>query len=340
MNDISGINAANLQKWFDPKVGGLDGPLTFTPVTGGHSNLTYRVADSSGRQWVLRRPPLGHVLATAHDMGREHRIISALSDSGVPVPGIIGLCQDTEVNDAPFYVMDFVPGVILRLRDEAEEYSVEARQKMGHSLIKPLARIHSVDVDTVGLGDLARRDGYIERQLKRWRRQFVDATSREIPQVLSVHDTLAACIPEQQGVSLVHGDYRLDNCMMNPEGPVAAVLDWEISTLGDALADVGGIISSITDQVSGANDLASRSEGFPTADEIREIYGTFSDRNLEHLDFYVAFNYWRMACIIEGVYSRYVAGVMGEIDDVMVKAFGERVVVLADLAAETAATLS
>ncbi|MBT3247331.1 MAG: phosphotransferase family protein [Actinobacteria bacterium] len=340
MNDISGINAANLQKWFDPKVGGLDGPLTFTPVTGGHSNLTYRVADSSGRQWVLRRPPLGHVLATAHDMGREHRIISALSDSGVPVPGIIGLCQDTEVNDAPFYVMDFVPGVILRLRDEAEEYSVEARQKMGHSLIETLARIHSVDVDTVGLGDLARRDGYIERQLKRWRRQFVDATSREIPQVLSVHDTLAACIPEQQGVSLVHGDYRLDNCMMNPEGPVAAVLDWEISTLGDALADVGGIISSITDQVSGANDLASRSEGFPTADEIREIYGTFSDRNLEHLDFYVAFNYWRMACIIEGVYSRYVAGVMGEIDDVMVKAFGERVVVLADLAAETAATLS
>jgi len=256
------------------------------------------------------------------------------------VPGIIGLCQDTEVNDAPFYVMDFVPGVILRLRDEAEEYSVEARQKMGHSLIETLARIHSVDVDTVGLGDLARRDGYIERQLKRWRRQFVDATSREIPQVLSVHDTLAACIPEQQGVSLVHGDYRLDNCMMNPEGPVAAVLDWEISTLGDALADVGGIISSITDQVSGANDLASRSEGFPTADEIREIYGTFSDRNLEHLDFYVAFNYWRMACIIEGVYSRYVAGVMGEIDDVMVKAFGERVVVLADLAAETAATLS
>ncbi len=340
MNDISGINAANLQKWFDPKVGGLDGPLTFTPVTGGHSNLTYRVADSSGRQWVLRRPPLGHVLATAHDMGREHRIISALSDSGVPVPGIIGLCQDTEVNDAPFYVMDFVPGVILRLRDEAEEYSVEARQKMGHSLIETLARIHSVDVDTVGLGDLARRDGYIERQLKRWRRQFVDATSREIPQVLSVHDTLAACIPEQQGVSLVHGDYRLDNCMMNPEGPVAAVLDWEISTLGDALADVGGIISSITDQVSGANDLASRSEGFPTADEIREIYGTFSDRNLEHLDFYVAFNHWRMACIIEGVYSRYVAGVMGEIDDVMVKAFGERVVVLADLAAETAATLS
>ncbi|MGE4566326.1 MAG: phosphotransferase family protein [Acidimicrobiales bacterium] len=340
MNDISGINAANLQKWFDSKVGGLDGPLTFNPVTGGHSNLTYRVADSSGRQWVLRRPPLGHVLATAHDMSREHRIISALSDSGVPVPGIIGLCQDTEVNDAPFYVMDFVPGVILRLRDEAEEYSVEARQKMGHSLIETLARIHSVDVDAVGLGDLARPDGYIERQLKRWRRQFVDATSREIPQVLSVHDTLAACIPEQQGVSLVHGDYRLDNCMMNPEGPVAAVLDWEISTLGDALADVGGIISSVTDQVSGANDLASRSEGFPTADEIREIYGTFSDRNLEHLDFYVAFNYWRMACIIEGVYSRYVAGVMGEIDDVMVKAFGERVVVLADLAAETAATLS
>ena len=339
MNDVPGINASNLQQWFESKVGGLGGPLAYTPFTGGHSNLTYRVTDPTGRRWVLRRPPLGNVLATAHDMSREHRIISALADSGVPVPGIIGLCQDPEVNDAPFYVMDFVPGVILRSHSEAEEHSIEARQKMGHSLIQTLARIHSVDVEAVGLGGLARQGGYIERQLKRWQRQFVDATSRDIPQVLAVHDTLAARIPKQQGVSLVHGDYRLDNCMMNPEGPVAAVLDWEISTLGDALADVGGIISSITDQVSGANDLASRSEGFPTADEIREIYGTFSDRNLEHLDFYVAFNYWRMACIIEGVYSRYVAGVMGEIDDATVKAFGERVVVLADLAAETAATL-
>ena len=335
MADISGINASNLQRWFDENTSGVTGDLSFTPIAGGHSNLTYVVNDVSSQKWVLRRPPLGHVLATAHDMSREHRIISALADSDVPVPGIIGLCEDSEVNDAPFYVMDFVPGVILRTREEAENLSVDTRKKMGHSLVKTLADIHAVDVDAVGLGDLARREGYIERQLKRWRKQFVDGTTREIPQILNVHELLAARIPEQQGVSIVHGDYRLDNCMMSVDGPVAAVLDWELCTLGDALADLAGMISSISSQVDGSSELASTTEGFLNAEEIRQIYGECSDRNLEHLDFYVAFNFWRMACIVEGVYTRYAAGVMGQIDDAAIDAFGNRVIVLADLAAET-----
>jgi len=335
MTDISGINASNLQQWFNQHAEEMTGNLSFAPVAGGHSNLTYVVTDESSQKWVLRRPPLGHVLATAHDMSREHKIISALSDSDVPVPGVIGLCENLEINDAPFYVMDFVPGVILRTRLEAEDLSVEVRQKMGHSLVKTLADIHAVNVDAVGLGDLARREGYIERQLKRWRQQFVDGTTREIPQILEVHKLLAARVPEQQGVSIVHGDYRLDNCMMGTEGPVAAVLDWELCTLGDALADLAGMISSISSHVDGSGELASTTEGFPTAKEIRQIYSEYSDRNLEHLDFYIAFNFWRMACIVEGVYTRYVAGVMGKIDEGSIDAFGNRVIILADLAAET-----
>ncbi len=335
MTDISGINASNLQQWFDQHAVGVTGDLSFVPVAGGHSNLTYIVTDEASHQWVLRRPPLGHVLATAHDMSREHKIISALSDSSVPVPGVIGLCEDPEINDAPFYVMDFVPGVILRTRLEAEDLSVEVRKKMGHSLVKTLADIHAVDVDAVGLGDLARREGYIERQLKRWRQQFVDGATREIPQILEVHALLAGCVPEQQGVSIVHGDYRLDNCMMGIEGPVAAVLDWELCTLGDALADLAGMISSISSHVDGSGELASRAEGFPTAEEIRQIYSEYSDRDLEHLDFYIAFNFWRMACIVEGVYTRYAAGVMGKIDEASIEAFGNRVIILSDLAAET-----
>jgi len=335
MSDISGINAPNLQRWFNEHTEGVIGDLSFAPVAGGHSNLTYIVTDESSQKWVLRRPPLGHVLATAHDMSREHKIISALSGSGVPVPGVVGLCEDLEINDAPFYVMDFVPGVILRTRPEAENLSVEVRKKMGHSLVETLAGIHAVDVDAVGLGDLARREGYIERQLKRWRKQFVDGATREIPQILEVHELLAARVPEQQGVSIVHGDYRLDNCMMSTEGPVAAVLDWELCTLGDALADLAGMISSISSHVDGSGELASTTKGFPTAEEIRQIYSEYSDRNLEHLDFYVAFNFWRMACIVEGVYTRYAAGVMGEIDEASINAFGNRVIILADLAAET-----
>ena len=241
MGDTAGINHDNLVRWFDGQVGGVDGGLEFHLITGGRSNLTFTVSDGHGRRWVLRRPPMGHVLATAHDMAREHRIISALADSGVPVPSIVGLCEDEEVNGAPFYVMDFVPGLVVRDVSAAEALPVEVRRRMGESLVEVLARLHAVDLDAVGLSGLGRHDGYIERQLKRWRTQFVNATTRDIPRVLEVHDLLAARVPTQQGVGIVHGDYRLDNCMMSADGEVAAVLDWELCTLGDVLADVAGM---------------------------------------------------------------------------------------------------
>jgi aminoglycoside phosphotransferase (APT) family kinase protein len=283
---------------------------------------------------------MGQVLATAHDMAREHRIISALADSGVPVPAIVGLCEDDEVNGAPFYVMDFVPGLVVRDVAIAEGVPVEVRGRMGESLVEVLARLHDVDLDAVGLSDLGRHDGYIERQLKRWRTQFVNATTRDLPRVLEVHDLLAARVPAQQGVGIVHGDYRLDNCMMSSDGEVAAVLDWELCTLGDVLADVAGMVAYGDTRATGGTPPPTSVEGFPSTDEVKEMYARHSTRDLAHLDFYVAFAYWRIACIVEGVYSRYAAGVMGDQGDPrLVEVFGQRVWDLADLSYETVSRL-
>ena len=340
MEETAGIDHDSLVRWFDGRVGGIDGGLEFKLITGGRSNLTFTVTDEHGRCWVLRRPPMGHVLATAHDMAREHRIICALADSGVPVPAIVGLCEDDDVNGAPFYVMDFVPGLVVRDVTIAEGVPVEVRRRMGESLVEVLARLHDVDLDAVGLSDLGRHGGYIERQLKRWRTQFVNATTRDIPRVLEVHELLAARVPAQQGVGIVHGDYRLDNCMMSPEGDVAAVLDWELCTLGDVLADVAGMIAYGDTRTTGGTPPPTTVEGFPDTDEVREMYASHSTRDLVDLDFYVAFACWRMACIVEGVYTRYKAGVMGDQDDPrLVEVFGQRVGDLADLAHETISKL-
>jgi len=333
MTTPAGINEDNLVRWFDDRVGGLDGALSFDLITGGRSNLTFKVSDRHDRKWVLRRPPLGHVLATAHDMGREYRIISALADSGVPVPQVVGLCEDENINGAPFYVMDFVPGVVVRTIEDAERVSVETRHRMGVSLIEVLARLHEVNLNAVGLANLGRHEGYIERQLKRWRTQFVESTTREVPGVLETHEILASRVPVQQGVGIVHGDYRLDNCMMNSDGSVAAVLDWELCTLGDVLADVAGMVAYADERTTGGSPPPTSADGFPSIDEVRELYARCGTRDLQNLDFYVAFAYWRIACIVEGVYSRYAAGVMGDQDDPsLVELFGRRVLDLASLA--------
>ena len=332
MGEVAGVDNDSVRRWLDPRVDGREGSLAFNQVTGGHSNLTFTVTDGSDRVWVLRRPPLGHVLATAHDMSREHRVISALADSGVPVPRVVGLCTDEAVNGAPFYVMDFVEGVVVRTYEDAVALPVDRRRSMGRSLVEVLARIHEVDVDAVGLGDLGRRQGYIGRQLKRWRRQFLESAKRQIPHVLEVHDELAARIPPQQGVGIVHGDYRIDNTIMGPDGGVAAVLDWELCTLGDVLADVAAMIAYSDERASAGNPLPMSAEGFPSPDEVRELYGSTGTRDLASLDFYIAFAYWRTACIIEGVYTRYAAGAMGnQADPAAIEAFGQRTLVLAEL---------
>jgi len=232
MTDASvpeGINAAGVTAWLQAHAAEVEPPLRFSLIAGGRSNLTYTVTDAAGRQFVLRRPPLGPLLPSAHDMGREHRIIAALAGSPVPVPPVVGLCTDETVTGAPFYVMRFVDGLILRDPAVVEPVSEQLRGAASESLVDVLADLHGVDPDDVGLGDLGRRDGYVERTLRRWRGQWEKSKSREIPLIEEVADRLAAGIPAAGPTRIVHGDYRLDNCIVSPDdGAVRAVLDWEL----------------------------------------------------------------------------------------------------------------
>ncbi len=311
---VEGVDVTGVTGWFTEHVPGVVPPLSFDLIAGGHSNLTYRVSDTAGGAWVLRRPPLGQVLATAHDMGREHRIISALGATDVPVPPAVGLCTDGAVSGAPFYVMGFVDGHVVREAAAAAAFGPAERRRASHSIVDVLARIHAVDPDPVGLGDLGRKEGYISRQLKRWYGQWEQSKTRELPDVDAVHDRLLASIPDQGRATIVHGDYRLDNCMIDDGGEVIAVLDWEICTLGDPLADVGLLMvywAEPGDDRSALPGAATSEPGFSSRAELLDRYAEASGRDLALIDFYVAFGYWKLACILEGVYARYLGGSMG-----------------------------
>jgi aminoglycoside phosphotransferase (APT) family kinase protein len=238
---VPGIDLEGVTAWFEANVGGVRPPLAVRQLPGGRSNLTYRVTDAAGRDWVLRRPPLHGVLPSAHDMGRDHRVIAALAGTPVPVPATFGLCQDPAVTGAPFYVMGYVDGVVPR--DEATVAAgldVAARGEAASSLVDALVALHQVDPEQVGLGQLGRHHGYLERQLARWQRQLDQTRTRPLPALDEVHRRLAANLPAQAGPArIVHGDFRLDNVVLSPAGQVLAVLDWELCTLGDPLADVG-----------------------------------------------------------------------------------------------------
>ena len=311
-----GIDQHGVTAWFAHHVPEAEAPLSFSLIAGGRSNLTFQVTDATGERWVLRRPPLGQVLATAHDMGREHRIISALAPTLVPVPPTLAFCDDDSVTGAPFYVMAFVDGHVLRDRHLAEAaFDPAQRWTIGESVADVLAEIHKVDPDVVGLGDLGRKEGYIERQLKRWYAQFQKSQQRPIPAVDTVHAALAAAVPPQGHATIVHGDYRLDNTMIGEDGRVSAVLDWELCTLGDPMADVGLLAvywADPDDEIDALGTSATGAEGFPRRDEVLERYAESAGRNIDNIDYYVAFGYWKLACILEGVHSRYAAGVMGD----------------------------
>jgi aminoglycoside phosphotransferase (APT) family kinase protein len=339
-----GIDVPPVTRWFDDHVAGARGPYRFTVIAGGHSNLTYRVDAGSGGPYVLRRPPLGHVLASAHDMGREHRIIAALHDTAVPVAPALGYCGDLEVNGAPFYVMGFVDGHVIRDRSAAELLlTPEQRWTAGLSLADTMGAIHAVDVDAVGLGDLSRKDGYIHRQLKRWYGQWNSQRTRELPAIDAVHDTLAARVPDQREVCVVHGDYRLDNCMVGEDGRIVAVLDWEICTLGDPLADVGLLQVYHTgpdDAASAWTGEATTAPGFPNRTDLLARYAEVTGRDVSAIDFYVAFAFWKLACILEGVYARYLGGALGHRDPAELAPFKLQVESAAARAAEHAARLT
>jgi aminoglycoside phosphotransferase (APT) family kinase protein len=313
------IDRPKLEAWFAEHVPGAQPPLEFERVAGGRSNLTYAVSDGGSRRWALRRPPLGKRLASAHDMGREHRIISALQKTSVPVPPVVGLCEDDSVNGAPFYVMEFVDGPILRSRAEAEEvFEEDARGRIGERVVDTLVAIHAVDPDAVGLGELGRKEDYVARQLRRWHGQWEKSKTRELAAVDDVHRRLSARIPEQGPATIVHGDYRLDNVILSPGGEIAAVVDWELCTLGDPLADVGLLLvywSEAGDEFTPLFEAATTAAGFQGRDAIRARYEELSGRDLSEIDFYVALGYWKLAIILEGVFERYAAGQYGKPDE-------------------------
>jgi aminoglycoside phosphotransferase (APT) family kinase protein len=336
-----GIDRAGVEGWFAQNVPDAEPPLSFDRISGGRSNMTFGVRDSAGHAWALRRPPLGKRLGSAHDMGREHRAIAALQETPVPVPPVVGLCEDESVNGAPFYVMGFVEGPILRSAEEANHFDEDERGAIGERVVDTLVAIHEVDPDQVGLGELGRKDAYVERQLKRWQGQWEKSKTRELPAVDSVHDRLSARVPEQGPATIVHGDYRLDNMILSPSGEVAAVVDWELCTLGDPLADVGMLLvywSEESDDFMPLLAPATIAPGFPKRDDLRERYAEKSGRDLSQIDFFIALGYWKLAIILEGVYARYASGQYGKTDEGF-KQFAKIVERLAEAADEAASRL-
>jgi len=316
---IKGIRHDAVSAWLAENIDGATPPFTFEFITGGHSNLTFKVTGADGRRLVLRRPPLGAVLATAHDMGREHKIISGVGNTTVPVPKTLGLCSDEEVNDAPFYVMDFVDGVVLH-DAEAADLSLpgkQTRRNLSESLVTVLGDLHKADPDAIGLGDLGRKEAYLDRQLKRWQGQWDKSKTRDLPAMDEAYAHLVEAKPEQRYTGVVHGDYRLGNILTDPVGGrVAAVLDWELCTLGDVLADVGYILNNWVqpgeDSLRGATDYPTMHGGFTTREELIEAYSAHTGFEVENANYYRAFQNWRLAAIVEGVLARYLKGVMAD----------------------------
>ena len=314
---IEGIDNKNVTAWLAERVE-VTPPLTFGLIAGGRSNMTFTVTDAAGRRFVLRRPPMGKLLPSAHDMAREHRLMDSLRDSPVPVPLMVGLCQDEAVNGRDFYVMHHLDGIVVRDVEIGRTFSTETRTTMCEELIATLCSLHRVDIDAVGLGDLAKRSGYIERQIKRWSGQWEQSKTREIPLIDKVRDELSARLPEQAQTTIAHGDYRLSNCMMDPRGPVAGVLDWELCTLGDPMADLAGLLGywhDPEDPDAGGDAETTGLDGFLAAEELAGRYAEEMGVDLDLVDYYRGFASWRLACIGEGVYARYINGQQGAQDE-------------------------
>ncbi len=320
-----GIDPDRVTAWLVERIPELAPPLNFSLIAGGHSNRTYRFEDRGGQAYVLRRPPLGHVLESAHDMGREHRIVSALTASEVPVAPTFGLCEDVEVNGAPFYIMGFVEGVVLHDAEIAKGLSEDQRFRLGMNVIGVLSALHAIDPDAVGLGELGRKEQYLARQLKRWTRQWKATKTHEIPEMEETLKRLSEGMPEQIGSTIVHGDFRLGN-MIVVDGRIQALLDWELCTLGDPLADVGYLMNSWVEPGDAEEVVAAtQSGGFPSRSTLCEHYQAATGRDLSGINYYRAFSHWRLAAIGQGVYKRYLVGAMGSGRDMDLTAYKEGV---------------
>jgi len=314
VSDVPGVDAARVARFFARDVPGGDVPLTFRLIAGGRSNLTYLV-EGGGRQWVLRRPPLGHVLATAHDMAREHRVLAALARTDVPVARPVALCEDRTVNDAPFYVMEYRPGIVVHDTLPAGFATTPSeRARISHGLVDTLVRLHAIDPGAVGLADFGRPEGYLERQVRRWATQWAANATSPIPLVDDLLIRLARAVPTSSAATIVHGDYRLGNVCLDPADPgrIVAVFDWEMATLGDPLADLGYLLIYWADPgeapLAGAFSNVTAHPGFLPRDAIVEAYARASGRTVAAIDFYRVLALTKLAIISEGIYKRHILG--------------------------------
>ncbi|HKC29807.1 MAG TPA: phosphotransferase family protein [Jatrophihabitans sp.] len=311
MADLPGVDLATLTSWLDGTCPGLRrGDLVGEVIAGGKSNLTYRISDGQS-VWALRRPPLAHVLPTAHDMAREFRVISALAPTSVPVAPAVALCEDPDVLGAPFYLMQFVDGVVLDRRDVLAQLDGRDAARSCELVMDTLVDLHDVDPAAVGLSDFGRPDGYLARQVKRWHQQWQASETRPLESLGRTVERLTDSMPAQSAPAIVHGDYRLTNVMFSPGlERIAAVVDWEMATLGDPLADVGLLVvyQDLAQQGDTIMPQMLPERGFLTAGQMVRRYAARSPRDLSRLSWYVGLGYFKLAVVAEGIHRRYLAG--------------------------------
>ncbi len=307
---IAGIDLPALQAWFDRTVPGTQ-QLHVQLLEGGRSNLTYRLTDGT-HDWVLRRPPLGGLTPSAHDMAREYRVVAALADSEVPVARAVAQCDDLGVLGVPFTVVEYVSGRTIRSRTELDTLTEDEVQRCAFGLVEVLGRLHAVDPTAVGLGDFGRAQGYLRRQVGRWYDQWTRVATRELADLETLHDVLQESCPAESGTSIVHGDFRIDNAILDAgdAGVVRALVDWEMATLGDPLADLGlhlAYLDVAFDPVIGG-DAAATSPRMPAPAGLATHYGEMTGRDVADLMFYLGLGYFKAAVIAEGIHARYAQG--------------------------------
>lgn len=321
MTELRGLDQAKVAAWLAEHVDGMMPPVRFALIAGGHSNLTYGATDAAGNEYVVRRGPLGRSGGGAHDMGREHRVISALAGTPVPVPRALALCDDEAVNGAAFYVMSRVHGAVVDNERVADQHLPDraARRRAGEQVIDVMADMHRVDVDAVGLGAAAKREDFLARQLRRFSGMWEQNKTRELPAMAELATGLIELAPPQRYTGIVHGDYRIGNVMVDGAGTIVAVLDWELWTLGDVLADLGFMLNNwyepddpnplvfmeMPPTVTG--ELGSRAEALAR-------YAARTGFDVSAVDYYRGFQHWRMAVLAEGVKRRYETAQMGSAD--------------------------
>jgi aminoglycoside phosphotransferase (APT) family kinase protein len=329
--EVQGIRAQPVARFLQDRVPDAKGPFRFELISGGRSNLTYRVREDrpGGRTWALRRPPLGHVIATAHDMAREFRVLSALADTRVPVPRPLALCEDDAVNGAPFYVMEFCDGVVLQDRvPEGYLRGPDDGRRISQALVETLVALHAIDYREVGLTGFGRPEGYLERQVRRWAKQWEANKTGELPEIETLLQRLARALPAHSDHAIVHGDYRLGNMALDRDDPgrIVALFDWEMSTLGDPLADLGYTLiywveAGEASDVEGTQITAR--PGFFTRAQLVEGYAVASGRDVSAVDFYQVLALTKLAVISEGIYKRFTLGkTLGEGFDQMKRMTG------------------